>query len=312
MFLETFQTPAHPVHLAPFDPPAPVSAPVSFGVDSEYGRLQSVLLADPRHLALLPCNSVSCQAQREGRTLSMQRAIQQHATLVTALRDEDVHIVQTPADPGLPDLAFTRDTSLMTPWGLLGLRTGATHRQREVGLVLEAASAAGVPVLGRIEKGRIEGGDVAMLRPGLLLIGVSGERTDDDGAAALSAIFQAKGWKVLVHHFDAHFLHLDTLLCLADRNLAMACTDVLDDRFLERLGELGIDLLPVRYKEARRLGCNLLALGNKRVLTAGTCSRLDAALGMRGYRSIAVDLSEFTVCGGGVHCLTMPLARAPG
>ena len=312
MFLDTFQAPAQPVHLAPFAPAEPLATPPAFGVDSEYGRLQSVLIADPRHLALLPCNSVSCQAQRDGRSLSLQRAIHQHAALVTALRDEDIHIVQAPADPGLPDLAFTRDTSLMTPWGLLGLRPGAAHRQREVGVMLEAAKAAGVPVLGRIEKGRIEGGDVAMLRPGLLVIGVTGERTDDAGAAALAEIFRAKGWKVLIHHFDAHFLHLDTLLCLADRNLAMACTDVLDDRLLERLGELGINLLPVRYKEARRLGCNLLALGNKRVLTAGTCSRLDAALAMRGYRSIAVDLSEFALCGGGVHCLTMPLARAPG
>jgi len=25
-----------------------------------------------------------------------------------------------------------------------------------------------------------------------------------------------------------------------------------------------------------------------------------------------VDLSEFTLCGGGVHCLTMPLRRAAG
>lgn len=312
MFVETFQSPSPPAHRAPFAPAEPVAGTSAFGVDSEYGRLQSVLLADPRHLALLPCNSVSCQAQREGRALSLPRAIQQHATLVTALRDEDVHIVQAPADPGLPDLAFTRDTSLMTPWGLLGLRPGAAHRPREVDAVLEAAKAAGAPVLGRIEEGRIEGGDVAMLRPGLLLIGVTGERTDEVGAAALSAIYRARGWKVLIHHFDPHFLHLDTLLCLADRTLALACTDVLDDRFLERLGELGIDLLPVRYKEARRLGCNLLALGNKRVLTAGTCSRLDAALAMRGYRSIAVDLREFTMCGGGVHCLTMPLLRAPG
>lgn len=312
MFLETFQTAARPVRLAPLAATEPAVATPAFSVDSEYGRLQSVMLADPRHLALLPCNSVSCEAQRDGRQLSLESAIHQHATLVAALRDEDVQVVQTPADPGLPDLAFTRDSSFMTPWGLLGLRPGAAHRAREVDAVLEAAKAAGVPVLGRIEQGRIEGGDVAMLRPGLLLIGVSGERTDETGAAALSAIFRARGWKVMIHHFDPHFLHLDTLLCLADRNLALACTDVLDDRFLQRLGELGIELIPARYKEARRLGCNLLALGNRRVLTAGTCSRLDAALAMRGYRAIAVDLSEFTMCGGGVHCLTMPLARAPG
>jgi N-dimethylarginine dimethylaminohydrolase len=222
----------------------------------------------------------------------------------------DVRLV--PSDTGLPDLAFTRDTSLMTPWGLLGLRPGAAHRVREVDVVLEAARASGVPVLGRIEQGRIEGGDVAILRPGLVLIGISGERTDEAGAQALGAIFRGKGWNVLTYRFDPHFLHLDTLLCLADRSLAMACTDVLEDGLLTTLSGLGTDLMPVSYKEARRLGCNLLALGQRRVVTAGTCSRVDAQLAERGYRAIAVDLSEFILCGGGVHCLTMPLQRAPG
>jgi N-dimethylarginine dimethylaminohydrolase len=284
----------------------------AYGVDSEYGRLSSVLLAEPRHLALVPCNSVSVEAAREGHKTCVDRAARQHAGLVAALRSEDVEVRLVPADPGLPDLAFTRDTSLMTPWGLIGLRPGADHRTREVDVVLEAARGAGVPLLGRIEHGRIEGGDVAILRPGLVMIGISGNRTDEAGAHALGSIFRRKGWEVLTHRFDPHFLHLDTLLCMADDDLAMACTDVLDDGLLRQLDGLGIDLMPVGYKEARKLGCNLLSLGGKRVITAGSCSRIDAELAVRGYRSIAVDLSEFIQCGGGVHCLTMPLKREPG
>lgn len=312
MFLETYQSPSRPAPLAEPCAPLRVATKPRFGVDSEYGRLQSVLLADPRHLALIPCNSVSCEAVRNGRASNSDRAVRQHATLATALRDEGVDVRLVPPDPALPDLAFARDTSLMTPWGLLGLRPGAAHRAREVDVVLETARALGVEPLGRIEEGRIEGGDVLLLRPGLVLIGISGERTDEAGAAALGALFRAKGWQVLTHRFDPHFLHLDTLLCLADRNLAMACADVLDDRLLRQLEELSIDLIPVAYKEARRLGCNLLALGDRRVLTASGCTRLDVELARRDYRAISVDLSEFTLCGGGVHCLTMPLRRAAG
>jgi N-dimethylarginine dimethylaminohydrolase len=314
MFMETTQARSSgtmaltaPVRFRPAAAPAP-----RFGVDSAYGLLQSVLLADPRHLALVPCNSVSNEAAREGLAPCQERAVRQHAGLVAALRGEGVEVRLVPADTGLPDLAFTRDTSLMTPWGLIGLRPGAAHRTREVDVVLESARAAGVPVLGRVEHGRIEGGDVAILRPGVVLIGISGERTDEAGAHALGAIFRRKGWQVLTYRFDPHFLHLDTLLCLADRGLAMACTDVLEEPLLTKLGDMGIDLIPVSYKEARRLGCNLLALGDRRVVTAGTSSRLDAELAVRGYRAIAIDLSEFTLCGGGVHCLTMPLRRAAG
>jgi N-dimethylarginine dimethylaminohydrolase len=32
----------------------------------------------------------------------------------------------------------------------------------------------------------------------------------------------------------------------------------------------------------------------------------------RGFEVITVALDEFTQCGGGVHCLTMPLVRRDG
>ena len=288
--------------------PVPRVAPSYRRVDSEYGTLRSVLLADPRHLALVPCNAVSEQSIAEGRAPCSERSVRQHAGLVGALRSEGVEVRLVPADTGLPDLAFTRDTSLMTPWGLLGLLPGAAHRVREVDAVL---AAAGGPSIGRIERGRAEGGDVHMIRPGTLVIGISGDRTDEAGAAALGDIYRRHGWDVIPYRFDPVHLHLDTLFCTVDRNLAVACIDMLEPDFVRRIEALGIELLPVSHRDARRLGCNLLSLGNKRVVTAGTCSSVDAALAVRGYRSIAVDLSEFTMCGGGVHCLTMPLKRDP-
>jgi arginine deiminase len=311
MYLETLHAPS--TDAAPARSYSPRTTARTWGlVDSEYGRLKSVLLADPRHLQLVPCNSVSEESIEQGRSPCPARAARQHAALVGALRSEGVEVRIVPADSGLPDLAFTRDTSLMTPWGLLGLRPGAEHRRREVDAVVEAARGAGVPLLGRIEQGRIEGGDVAILRPGLLLIGISGNRTDEAGAAALGAIFRRRGWRVITYRFDPHFLHLDTLFSLADRDLAIACTDVLDAKFLAQMDDLGIDLLPVAYQAVRKLACNVLALGDGRVVTAGTCTSVDAGLAQRGYRSIALDISEFTMCGGGIHCLTMPLERAPG
>ena len=314
MFLETVPTPSagSAASVAAARPAPRPKACVGGHVDSEYGRLDQVLLADPSHLSLVPCNSVSNETLREGREPCHARAARQHAGLVAALEAEGVDVRLVPAADGLPDLAFTRDTSLMTPWGLLGLAPGAAHRRREVDIVMATAKQAGLPILGRIEQGRVEGGDVAMIRPGVLAIGISGERTSAIGAEQLAAIYKRQGWEVIRYHLDPHFLHLDTVFCMLDRDLAIACTDVLDERFMQRIEDLGIELLPLAYKEARKLGCNLLSLGDKRVVTSGTCSRVDVELASRGYRSIALDLSEFTMCGGGVHCLTMPLRRAAG
>jgi N-dimethylarginine dimethylaminohydrolase len=287
----------------------PLALP-AYGVDSEYGRLEAVLLAAPDHLAPVPCNSVTRESLRLGHRTRADRAARQHDALVAALEAEGVAVHIVPAAAGLPDLSFTRDTSLMTPWGLLGLRPGAGHRQGEVDAVLDYARRAGIPVLGRIDRGRIEGGDIAIVRPGLLAIGVSGERTDTAGAEAAAAIFRGAGWTVLTYDFDPHFLHLDTQFCMVGEGLAAACTDVIDDAFLATLAGSGVAFVDVAYKEARRLGCNILALGRDRVLSAGSAPRVDRALAERGYRISRVELDQFLQCGGGIHCLTMPLRRA--
>ena len=291
------------------DRPAALSG---YGADSEHGRLDAVLLGAPDHLDLVPCNSVTCESIRLGRKADPGRAARQHAALAAALESEGVDVHVVPAVPGLPDLSFTRDTSLMTPWGMIGLAPGAPHRRAEVEAVLAQARAAGIPVLGQIDRGRIEGGDVAMIRPGLLAIGVSGERTDATGAEALATIFRGRGWRVVRCDFDPHFLHLDTQFCMVDDGLALGCTTVLDDGFLALLAQEGVELIDVSYKEARRLGCNILSLGLGRVLSAGASARIDHDLVARGYRVIRAELGQFVQCGGGVHCLTLPLSRAAG
>ena len=114
---------------------------------------------------------------------------------------------------------------------------------------------------------------------------------------------------MIVYRFDPHFLHLDTQFAMVGDGLALACADVLSDDFLLSLGRYGIELIPVSYKEARTLGCNVLALGDRRVLTASSNSRVNALLEARGYTVETLEIDQFTRCGGGVHCLTMPLAR---
>lgn len=284
----------------------------AWGVDSEYGTLARVLLCAPDALSMVPCNSVTKEALRKGLEISPIAARTQHVALVRALAEAGVETVIADASPSLPDQVFARDTTVMTPWGLVGLRPGAFHRRGEVSHVMAQAEAAGVPILGQIGAGLIEGGDVCVLRPGTVVIGVSGNRTNEEGAEALATIFRRRGWKALLYHFDPHFLHLDTIFATVDERLALGCRDVLDDDFLRTLERLGIEILPVSYKEARKLGCNVVALGDRRVMTSVDNARVNAELAGRGYRVLPVDVSQFTRCGGGIHCLTMPLARRPG
>jgi arginine deiminase len=278
-------------------------------VSSETDVLDTVLLGAPSHLSIVPANSVSRESLRKGLCCSSELARAEHRMLEETFARHGIKAHIVPARPDLPDLAFTRDTSLMTPWGLLELRPAAEHRRAEAPYVASVVRDLGFPILGRIEEGHVEGGDISIVRPGLVIIGCSGERTNETGAQAVARIFERQGWRAIVYRFDPHFLHLDTIFCMVDENRALACVDVLDDGFLLQLQAQGIELIPVSYKEARKLGCNVLSLGKKRILSTRENSRVNSVLGALGYTVIEAGIEQFTRCGGGVHCLTMPLAR---
>ncbi len=283
-----------------------------WGADSEYGVLTEVMLAGPRYLDLVPCNTVSRASVAAGLQCSSEAAAEQHDALALTLERAGVRCRFLPSVPGLPDLTFTRDSSMMTPWGLVLLRLAAPHRADEPAQVRAAAARWDIPVAGAIEDGTVEGGDVCLLRPGLVAIGWSGERTTKAGAEALADIFERRGWRALLTRFDPEFLHLDTLFTMIDRNRAVACAEALDDGFLATIADLDIGVVPASCAEVHKLGPNLLSLGRGRVLSAGDNRRINGELERLGYRVEAVDIGQFTRCGGGVHCLTMPLARQPG
>ena len=90
---------------------------------------------------------------------------------------------------------------------------------------------------------------------------------------------------------------------------AVACPDTLDDDFLRQLGRLGVGIIPASTDEVGSLGANLLSLGDSRLVAPAGNDRLNAILAACGFDMIPVELDQFTRCGGGAHCLTMPLAR---
>jgi len=84
---------------------------------------------------------------------------------------------------------------------------------------------------------------------------------------------------------------------------------VLPEEFTAWLASHRIRCLPVPYREAMRLGCNILSLGGDRVISARQSRALNAALRAEGIEVLDPELSLFTAGGGGPHCLTCPLRR---
>lgn len=280
-------------------------------VTSETDRLTDVLLALPTHLALVPANSVSEESLSRGLDCCTIEAQAQHRQLVAAFEAGGVRCHLMPAASGAPDLVFARDAALMTPWGLVALNPALPHRKAETAHVTAFAKRVGLPAWKAITDGTIEGGDICIVRPGLVIIGWSGVRTSEEGALALAAMFEERGWRAVLHHFDPHFLHLDTQFCMVDGHRALACVEVLDGKFVDTLHSLGIELVAATYEEVRSLGCNIVSMGAGRIVSGSGQHRLNGLLTALGYQVVEVDIDQFTRCGGGVHCLTLPLARTP-
>lgn len=282
-----------------------------WGVASETGRLTDVLLSAPAYLAMVPCNDVTRDNLAKGLLTSPAMAARQHRAFAAALESAGVRCHYVRPRDGMPDLSFTRDAVLMSPWGLVELRPAARHRRAETTHVATAVHGLGAPVCDRIEEGYVEGGDVCLLRDGLVVIGHSNERTTKDGSQALGKLFAKRGWEVIHTRFDPRYLHLDTVLTMVAEDCAVVCPEAVEDVLLGTLLCRGIDVIPASLEEVAGLHANLLSLGDGRVVTASGNDRLNIVLTGRGIEVIEVDIDQFTRCGGGPHCLTMPLARLP-
>ena len=277
-----------------------------WSVSSETGALTDVLVCPPDHYRWIPTNSIVRRTLAGAQQPSAMALAAQHAELVDALRQGGARVHVLPPEPHLPYMAYTRDSAVVTPWGPVLCQLERPQRRGEYAGVMDFHAGA---FWRKSSAGTLEGGDIHILKPDVAVVGASGGRTDLAGAEQFAGWLRAEGWEVRVEVFDEHFLHLDVLFCLAAPGLAVACLDVLDPDFVAWLKGHGIRCIGVPYRDAMALGCNILALGRGRVISARGSATLNAALRAEGLTVLDPDLSLFTAGGGGPHCLTCPLMR---
>lgn len=282
----------------------------NWGVDSEYGVLKDVLLCTPKHYGWVPINAVVREKMSEG-VPDLHAADTQHREIVAALQENGVTVHFLEPQSHLVFQSDTRDSSQMTPWGAAILQLRHDHRRGEYASALRFYQSRNIPIALLSSRGTIEGGDISITKPGLVIVGYSGERTTRDGADEFTALFKERGWRVRLQPFPEHFLHLDVLFSMAAEGLALVCTEVVPETFLQFLAEERIRVVPITYKEAMNLGCNVISLGNERVMTSHHNQTVIQKLRAEGLTVVDPDFREFAKGGSGIHCLTMPLRREP-
>lgn len=277
-------------------------------IDSETGELADVLLCPPEYYQWIPSNDIAIQTMANGGTIDRTALTEQFGELVSSLKGADVSCHFLKPHPDMPYQVYTRDSSQTTPFGTVVTRLMRKERVAEEGEI--RSFYAPDEIWKSCTKGHIEGGDIHIIRPGLLAVGVSGGRTDEAGAAEFISWFEEAGWTCRMIRFPEHFLHLDVIFTMVAENLAIAAVDCLADEDLDWFKANGIRLIPVTYKEAMRdMGCNVLALGKDRVISPHHSTRINSVLRAEGLTVFDPKLDQFSRGGGSVHCMTMPLRR---
>jgi len=224
-----------------------------------------------------------------------------------------VEVQTLQADPSLPYQVYARDSSVMTPFGAVITNMSQWWRRGENYRCIETYQKLGIPIFDYVTAGHFEGGDFNVIEPGCVLIGWEGDegRSHEQAALQLQGWFEAEGWEVRLIDIDPFYVHIDLMVVMLAPKLAAVCLDCTDPAVVDWLRAKKIEIVPVPFAETLALGCNVVALGDDRVLLPAGSRTLKAALKARGFTIYDPELSMVTQGGGGVHCMCQSLRRDP-
>ncbi len=282
------------------------------------GALQRVLVCSPRTVGWnRPEQVARWRDLRFHHAPDFATAQAQHEILCRELQTAGAEVIELPPAANLSlDAAYAHDASLATDFGLITMRPGKTNRVAEAVHQGSFCQRLGIPTFGEIvAPGTTEAGDIVWLDSKTLLIG-HGYRTNAAGIAQMRALLAPKGVEVLSAPLPygpgpSACLHLMSLISLLDGRTALVDLSALAVETVELLEARGFQWIEIDPAERDTLACNVLALGERRLLAIEENSRTNDRLRQAGFDVRTFPGGELCINGsGGPTCLTRPLLRA--
>jgi N-dimethylarginine dimethylaminohydrolase len=243
-------------------------------------------------------------------------ASDQHETLVRALEGVGAEVHFLPRGEGLGlDAVYAHDASFPTDHGMVLMHMGKPSRRGEPLQHERFFESTGVPILGRIEPpGLTEGGDMVWLDETTVLIG-EGYRTNAEGIGQMRRLLDPFGVEVLTAPLPhgpgpSACLHLMSLISILDEKAALVDLPWLSVTTVRELSQRGFTLVPIEATERDGMACNVLALGERKLLALAENEKTNRRLESEGFEVLTFPGSEVSANGsGGPTCLTRPFLR---
>jgi dimethylargininase len=224
-------------------------------------------------------------------------ALQQHARYCEALEHCRLTLTHLPVDLNYPDSTFVEDTAILTGNGAILTHPGALSRKGEVISIKEPLSKFYSELQTITAPGTLDGGDICEAGDHFF-IGLS-QRTNEAGAQQLAEFLSKMGYtsSCIDIRNVPNILHLKSgIAYLSDNRL------VLIDSLTDRSEFTGYLIVHVAPEENYAANCVRV---NDYVLIAQGYPKLQAALTDLGYKTIALNMSEYQKMDGGLSCLSL-------
>jgi len=290
---------------------------VDFNGHSMVARLERVIVCSPRTAGWDDPDRLS-RWQELGflHRPDVSVAQAQHETLCEVLQRAEAEVVELAPAPDLTlDAVYTHDASLPTDFGLIPLNPGKANRVPEAKHHRDFLRQIGASTLGGVEApGNTEAGDMVWLDAETLLIG-HGYRTNRAGIEQMRAFLQPHGVEVIAAPLPygpgpSACLHLMSLISLLDETTALVDLPWLTVETVELLKARGYRFIEIDYAERQTLACNVLSLGENRLVAIDANEKTNQRLRDAGFEVFTFPGSEICINGsGGPTCLTRPLLR---
>ncbi len=291
---------------------------VDFGAQSMVSPLRSVLLCSPETAGWNEASRALCWSELGFlRPPNPADARRQFDELRSLLEKTDAEIFVLGGSPELSlDAVYAHDPSIVTDQGAICLRMGKAAREKEPAIHGAWYRTMGIPVFGELRlPATAEGGDIVWLDGSTLLIG-RGYRTNGEGIRQLREMLSPAGVTVIPAPLPhgrgpAVCLHLMSLLSLLDEKTALVDLPLLAVETVELLCDRGYQLIEIEEAERESLACNVLSLGNGRLIALAENAATNRRLRQRGFEVLTFTGGEVALNGGGgPTCLTRPLSRS--
>ena len=299
------------------DAVAPTGAELRFNGHSMVGALKRVLVCSPR-AACWHQNERAARWRELGFVHSpdFAAAQAQHDDLCRQLEACGAEVEDIPPAMELSlDAVYAHDASLPTDFGMILMRLGKANRVPEGKHHGSFCQILGIPMLAKITPpATAEAGDMVWLDAKTLLIG-HGYRTNAQGIQQMRALLAPKGVEVLsapLPHGQgpSACLHLMSLMSLLDEKTVLVDLPWLAVETVELLKGRGYNFIEIDYSERETLACNVLSLGEKRLLALQENAKTNESLRAAGFDVRTFPGSALCINGGGgPTCVTRPLLR---